>query len=63
MTIGEAANVLGVPIEEARRLQKDGYLPDPIPDDYLDAVMRFRIRIEKAHRAKMDAFSRAGRDD
>jgi hypothetical protein len=58
MTNTEAAKVLGLPITEVERLQGEGLLPNPVPDDYLDPIMQFRIDLEKAHRRKMDRFSR-----
>lgn len=35
-------------------MQAKGVFPDPIPDDYLDAVVRTRIDLEMALRRKID---------
>ena len=58
MTNSEAANILGITIQEVKRLQDSGHLPSPVPDDYLDAVANFRIQIEQANRRRLDRFSR-----
>lgn len=50
----DAAKILGYTPEQVRALQEKGNLPDPIPDDYLDPVLDFRVRIEMAMRRKID---------
>lgn len=55
MTHDDAAAVLGVSVDEIVVLQESGHLPDPIPDDYLDAVVKFRLDMEMAHQRKMTA--------
>lgn len=55
ITIEEAALVFGVKPAKVRKWQKDGRLPDPIPDDYLDTLINFRVRIEAIHRNRIDA--------
>ena len=54
MSPGEAALILGTTIDEIHRLQSVGDMPDPIPDDYLDAVVKFRIDLEGAMRRRLD---------
>jgi hypothetical protein len=54
MTTREAALVLGVPEEQIREMQTEGILPEPIPDDHFDAVIQFRLELEKAMRRKFD---------
>jgi hypothetical protein len=54
MTAGEAANILGVSIETVEMWQANGRLPNPIPDDFLDTVIDFRLKIEQAFRRKYD---------
>lgn len=54
MTIAEAAKILGVSQKSVRDMQRNGSIPKPIPDDYFDAVIKFRVRIEEAARRKVD---------
>jgi len=54
MTIEDAASILGQPVDEIKRLQREGKMPDPIPDDYLDPVVKFKLDIVKAHARKVE---------
>lgn len=54
VTPEEASLVLGVEPVVVRRWQESGAMPTPIPDDYFDAVIDFRLRIEEAFRRKID---------
>ena len=50
----EAALILGDTRDRILEMQTEGYIPDPIPDDYFDVAIPFRIGLEKAMRAKVD---------
>ena len=54
MSPDEASLVLGVTPDRVREMQLEGLLPDPIPDDLLDVLIPFRIRVENAARLKVD---------
>lgn len=45
--------ILGDTPEHVRELQAEGNLPDPIPDDYFDPIVKFRLDLEKAHERRM----------
>lgn len=60
MTSSEAAQILGVDVETIERWQQAGKMPDPIPDDYLDPVVDFRIKLEQAHRRRIDRMQQGG---
>lgn len=54
MTTSEAAKILGVPTSQIQKWQREGAFPKPIPDDYLNAAIEFRLRLEQAMRRKVD---------
>lgn len=54
LTAAEAAIILGVKPEDIERFQREQKMPDPIPDDYLDHFVEFRIRLQRALQAKVD---------
>lgn len=51
----EAALILGQSEYQIRKMQREGTLPKPIPDDYFDAVIKFRLQLEEVMRRKVDA--------
>ena len=55
MTVREAATILGVSDDTIRKWQAEGVFPRPIPDDYLNPVIDFRLRLEQAMRKRVDA--------
>ena len=54
ITVREASTILGIPEDKIRDWQGRGVLPNPIPDDYFDSVIEFRIRLEQAFRQRYD---------
>ena len=54
MTTSEAAKILGVTPSQIQKWQQEGFFPKPIPDDYLNAVIEFRLRLEQTMRRKVD---------
>lgn len=62
MTVSEAAKILGVKPEKVREWQAAGTFPKPIPDDYLNHVIEFRLRLEDAARRRWDAKRAADAD-
>jgi predicted site-specific integrase-resolvase len=54
ITVEEAARVFGVTPATVRKWQKTGQVPKPIPDDFLDAVIDFRIKLESVFQRKYD---------
>lgn len=54
ITPNEAAMILGDNPGHIREMQAEGLLPDPIPDDYFDSVIAFRVKLEKVLRRKID---------
>lgn len=50
----EAALILGRSEADIRKMQRAGDLPKPIPDDYFDPVVAFRLRLEEANRRRVD---------
>lgn len=59
MTPAEAGAVLGETEDRIRQYQAKGWMPDPIPDDFLDAFIAFRLRMESVHarRTRLEAAS------
>lgn len=55
MKISEAARILGVSDKKIRDWQAGGSFPRPIPDDYLNHVIEFRLRLEQTMRRRVDA--------
>ena len=54
MTASEAAKILGVTTQQIQKWQREGFFPKPIPDDYLNSVIDFRLRLEQTMRRKVD---------
>jgi hypothetical protein len=44
-------------------MQREGKMPDPIPDDFLDPFVSFRLRLEEVMRRKVDERRLNGRAD
>lgn len=54
MTPIEAAKILGTTPEAVRMWQDKGIMPRPIPDDFLNPFIEFRVRLNEAFRRKID---------
>ena len=54
LTVDDAALILGTTAEQIKDLQRRKLMPDPIPDDYLDPSVNFRIELNKALQRKID---------
>lgn len=52
LTVDEAAVILGVTPEEVHELQRKKLMPDPIPEDLLEPVIKLRIDIMKSFQRK-----------
>jgi hypothetical protein len=55
ISVEEAARVFGVTPATVRKWQKAGQVPNPIPDDFLDAIIDFRIKLESVFQHKFDS--------